>query len=270
MAIGSTWQDSSHSSVHVPALRRIHRDDLIAALRLGWQDFGAQRSDVMFLCLIYPAIGLVLARLAVGQGVLPVIFPLGAGFALLGPFAGVFLSYMSRRREAGLATSWRDALDVFRLPTGGAILLLGLGLGALFVVWLAVANLLWTSLFPDSIAATPGAFLHAVFATPEGWVLIVLGNAIGAMFALVALAVGVFSFPLLVDRTPGASVAEQLSVAVFTSLRATAENPRAVLGWGVIVAALLLAGSIPLFIGLVVVLPWLGHATWHLYRRTVE
>jgi uncharacterized membrane protein len=107
------------------------------------------------------------------------------------------------------------------------------------------------------------AFLAQAFGSTEGWTMMLLGSLVGFVFALVALAVSVVSFPLLLDRAVG------LPVAVATSLRVTRENPRVILSWGALVAGLLVLGSLPLLLGLVVVLPLLGHATWHLYRRAV-
>jgi len=271
MAIGSTWS-AEHGTKKIstaPAVRRIDMADLRDALRRGWQDLTEQRTDVLFLGLIYPAVGLILARMALGYGVLPVIFPLAAGFALIGPFAGTGLYLISKRRGLGEEPSWRDAFGIFRLPNAGAIMLLGLGLGALFVLWLEVATVLWQALFADTVGASVGAFLHAVFATRQGWELIIVGNAIGFAFALAVLVLSVMSFPLLVDRETAPGAAEQLSIAVGTSIRAVRENPGPMLAWGLIVALALLAGSIPFFVGLIVVMPWLGHATWHLYRKVV-
>src|ERR1700726_827361 len=119
-----------------PAVRRIGVADLGLALARGYDDFAAYRTDVIFLCVIYPLVGLVLARLAFGYDLLPLIFPLASGVALVGPFAAVGLNEMSRRREAGMAVAWADAFGVFGSPSFGAIVLLGLVLMAIFLLWL--------------------------------------------------------------------------------------------------------------------------------------
>src|SRR6185312_11368145 len=106
-------------------------------------------------------------------------------------------------------------------------------------------------------------FLRDVLTTEPGWALIVTGVGVGFLFAVLVLAISVVSFPLLLDRNVG------LDAAVATSLRAVAANPGPMAAWGLVVAALLVLGSIPLFLGLVVVMPVLGHATWHLYRKVV-
>jgi uncharacterized membrane protein len=247
-----------------PVIRKIGVADLKEALRQGWSDFATIPTHVIFVCLIYPIIGLVLGRLAIGYAVLPILFPLMAGFALVGPIAAVGIYELSRRREAGFDSSWWHVFDVLKSPSIGAISALGILLMIIFLSWLYTAQAIYQSLFgltaPDSI----GQFLHEVMTTPQGWWLIVLGNGAGFLFALVTLLISVVSFPLLLDRDVGAWV------AVETSVRAVLANPFTMALWGLIVATLLVIGSLPFFVGLAVVMPLLGHATWHLYRRVVE
>ena len=246
-----------------PAIARIGLADLRAALVKGWEDFGAARSDVMLLCLFYPAIGLVLGRFASGEDTMPLLFPLISGFALIGPIASVGLYEMSRRRELGAKIGWGDAFAVLRLPGFGSIVLLGLILGLIFVLWLIAAQGIYDLTLGPDHTATFGGFAQDVLHTHGGHQLIVFGVGTGFLFAVVVLTIGVVSVPMLVDRGCG------LNVAVQTSMRAVAANPGAMATWGLIVAAALVLGSIPLFLGLVVVIPVLGHATWHLYRRVV-
>ncbi|HZP75193.1 MAG TPA: DUF2189 domain-containing protein [Pseudolabrys sp.] len=247
-----------------PRIRRISFADLNEALRLGIDDFTAMPSHALFLCIIYPILGLILGRLAFGNNVLPLLFPLAAGFALIGPFAAIGLYELSRRREQGLDTHWTHAFDVFRSQSFGAIAALGLLLCVIFVIWVALAESIYVAFFGYKPAADIPDFLSQVFATPQGWGLIVVGNFVGFLFAVVALAISAVSFPLLLDRDVGAAT------AISTSVRAFLENPLPMAAWGVIVAALLVIGTIPFFLGLTVVLPVLGHATWHLYRKVVE
>jgi uncharacterized membrane protein len=249
-----------------PKVRKIGIADLQDALARGWDDFRAMPSHAVFLCLIYPIVGFVIFRLALGANVLPLLFPLAAGFALLGPLAALGLYEMSRRREQGLDVSWKHALDVFRSPSLGAIVALGLLLVAIFLVWIAVAQAIYVATFGYAPAASASApdFIRQVLTTPEGWMLTILGNGIGFLFAVLVLTLGVVSFPLLLDRDVG------VAVAILTSVRAVLANPVTMAVWGLIVAALLLIGSLPAFFGLAVVMPVLGHATWHLYRKVVE
>ena len=245
-------------------IARLTGDDLRYALRQGWEDFQAARSDVILLCLLYPVMGLVLAGVAFHQALIPLLFPLASGFALLGPVAAVGLYEISRRREAGEQVSWLSALGVVGTPSFAAIVGLGLYLIALFLVWMAVAWGIYRATLGPDLPSSVGAFLNAALTTGAGWAMIVLGTAAGFIFALAALAISVVSFPLLLDRRVG------LAGAVSTSVRVFRKNPAIICTWGLIVAVGLAFGGLPLLIGLVIVLPVLGHATWHLYRRAVH
>ncbi|MEA2882268.1 MAG: hypothetical protein QOH32_1524 [Bradyrhizobium sp.] len=247
-----------------PVIRTIALSDLQEALRLGWDDFKAVPSHAIILCVIYPVLGLVLARTVLGYSVLPLLFPLAAGFALLGPFAALGLYELSYRRERGEQPSAADALEVLRSPSFGAMLGLGVLLLALFAVWIATAQAIYVATFGYEAAAGIPDFVRRVLTTPQGWLLIVLGCGAGFLFALVALCISVVSFPLMLDRHAGAAD------AMVTSMQAVARNPVPMLAWGLIVAVLLLIGSLPFFLGLAIVVPVLGHATWHLYRKVIE
>lgn len=247
-----------------PIVRTIGLRDIKNALAEGIADFSAMPSHAVFLCLIYPIVGVLLARLTLGYEVLPLLFPLAAGFTLLGPFAAIGLYELSRRREQGLDASWQDAFDVLRSPSRGAIAALGLLLLTIFVIWIAVAQAIYVAYFGYEPAASIPHFLDQVFTTPAGRMLMIVGNLVGFLFALGVLTISVISFPLLLDRDVGAVE------AVLTSVRVVAKNPLMMAIWGLIVAGLLLIGSLPLFFGLAVVVPVLGHSTWHLYRKVVE
>ncbi|HVQ71659.1 MAG TPA: DUF2189 domain-containing protein [Bradyrhizobium sp.] len=255
---------SGPETAAAPVIRTIGLPELHRALQRGWEDFKAVPSHAIILCIIYPVLGLMLARAVHGYSVLPLLFPLAAGFALLGPFAALGLYEMSRRRERGeQATAW-DALEVVRSPSFGAMLGLGALLLALFVTWVATAQAIYIAAFGYAGAAGFSDFAERVLTTSQGWWLIVVGCGVGFLFALVALCISVVSFPLMLDRHAGAGD------AMVTSLRAVARNPVPMAVWGLIVAALLVAGSLPAFLGLAVVIPLLGHATWHLYREVIE
>src|SRR6185312_9110169 len=254
---------SGPDTASAPVIRTIGLSDLHEALRRGWEDFKAVPSHAIILCVIYPVLGLMLARTVLGYSVLPLLFPLAAGFALLGPFAAIGLYELSRRRERGeQATAW-DALEVLRSPSFGAMLGLGALLLALFVTWVATAQAIYIAAFGYEGATGISDFTTRVLTTPQGWWLIVVGCGVGFLFALIALCISVVSFPLMLDRHAGAGD------AMVTSLRVAGQNPVQIAAWGLIVAALLVAGSLPFFLGLAVVIPLLGHATWHLYREVV-
>jgi uncharacterized membrane protein len=247
----------------LPEVRRIQVTDLRDVLTRGFEDFGARRTDIMFICVVYPVVGLVLARLAFGYEMLPLLFPLASGFALVGPLAAVGLYEMSRRREQGLDVAWTDAFGVVRSPAFGSIVVLGLVLMAIFLLWLLVAEGIYRITLGPEEPASIGSFVHDVFTTGAGWGLIILGVGVGFLFAVLVLAISAVSFPMLLDRNVG------VEKAVWTSVRAVSANPVPMAAWGLIVTVGLVIGSIPVFIGLVIVLPVLGHATWHLYRKLV-
>lgn len=246
-----------------PVIRKIHMADLWDALAKGYDDFLAKPSHVIFLCVLYPIAGLIIGRLALQHALWPLIFPLVAGYALIGPLAALGLYELSRRREQGRDVSWRHAFHVLKSPSIGAIVELSVVLAALFVAWLAVAQAIYGRIFAGVVADGLMAFAAQIFSTPEGWSLIAVGSFVGFLFAIVVLTFGVVSFPMLLDRHVGAVE------AVLTSARAVLANPVTMALWGLIVAAILLIASIPLFMGLIVALPVLGHATWHLYRKLV-
>lgn len=246
-----------------PAVRRIDFADLKDALMKGIADFGAARSDVIFLCLVYPVAGLLVARIVFGSGMFALLFPLVSGFALVGPFVGVGLYEMSRQREDGRQLSWATAFDVVRAPAFAAIIMLGVVLMVLFLLWLSAANIIYAMTVEPLQPQSMTAFITDVLTTARGWAMIVVGIGVGFIFALVVFAISVVSFPLLLDRDVG------IGVAVWTSLRAIIANPVPMAAWGLIVAAGLVLGSIPLLLGLIIVLPILGHASWHLYRKVV-
>ena len=253
-------QSEQRASLEV---QRLTIADLGDVLAKGLDDFAAYRTDVIFLCVIYPVVGLVMARFAFGYGMLPLLFPLASGFALIGPFAAVGLYEMSRRREQGGQVAWPDAFGVIGSRSFAAIVVLGLSLVAIFLLWLIAAESIYELTLGPQPPVSVGSFARDVFTTAAGWAMIVVGIGVGFLFALLVLVISVVSFPLLLDRDVG------LGSAISTSARAVIHNPGPMAMWGLIVACGLVLGSIPLFLGLIFVMPVLGHATWHLYRKVV-
>ena len=263
MAYSHVLLGASETPAHV-TVNQIGLGDLKAALRAGLDDFNAMPTHAMFVAAIYPIVGLLLGRLAFGYSVLPLLYPLAAGFALVGPLAALGLYELSRRREAGLPVSAAHALDVVQSSSIGGLIALGFLLLVIFGLWIAFANAIYIADFGYAPPKSIASFLRDVFTTPAGWNLIVVGNLVGFLLAVAVLVISAVSFPMLLDRDVGAAG------ALATSIRVVAKNPLTMAVWGLIVAALLLIGSLPLLLGLTVVMPVLGHATWHLYRRAVS
>src|SRR5262245_27903421 len=265
----SVRRTSEHLVSPQLAIRLIAVSDLKDVLIKGFDDFGAYRTDIIFLIVIYPIISLVLAAAALHHELIPLLFPLASGSVIMGPFVGVFLYEMSRRRELNLerhhedSHSWANALSAVRSRNFGAIMLLGLILVAMYLVWLGAALWLYGTISGPQPLYSFGKFVQDLFLTQAGWWLIGLGCGLGFLFAVLTLVITVVSFPLLLDREVG------LVTAVATSIRAAATNPVEIGAWGFIVGAGLVIGAIPLFMGLVIVMPVLCHATWHLYRKLV-
>jgi uncharacterized membrane protein len=247
-----------------PKVRSIGPHDCFSALAEGFDDFFAIPTYPVFVGLFYAVAGIALVAMSSFTSALQLVFPLAAGFALIGPFVAIGLYEMSRRRDRGLVVRGRDAFAVFRSPALPSILAFGLLLLAIFAAWIFAAELIYVWLYGPNPPAAALPFLADVLTTTRGWMLIVLGGFVGFCFAALALCISVVSFPLMLDRDIG------LVPALEASLRVTRANPLAVALWGLIVAAALVVGSLPLFTGLAVMMPVLGHATWRLYRKAIE
>ncbi|HYZ31475.1 MAG TPA: DUF2189 domain-containing protein [Crenalkalicoccus sp.] len=268
--MSETWGAARKRPAAVPFARpevhinRIGFGDLREALARGWEDFLACPTQLVFLCMLYPLLGLVFARAAATGHLLQMIYPMVAGFALVGPVAALGLYEISRRRERGEPVSWTNTFDVLKEPGLLSIAVLAVALVLLFLAWLSVALRIYEATMGVASPASVGAFISNLFGTWAGWRLIILGNAVGFLFAMVALVGTVIAFPLILDRQAGPVSAVEASV------RATLANPVPMAAWGLIVAVVLALGMLPVFVGLAVALPVLGHATWHLYRRLVD
>jgi uncharacterized membrane protein len=255
-----SWTDKG---IAHPTVRKIVPADLWDSLARGYDDFMATPTHLPLLGMIYPLACFVLAASSFGYGLLPMLFPIGAGLALIGPIAAIGLYEISRQREQGDEPEAAHVLHLLSSPSLPAIAAISAVLTVLFLVWLLVARALYQFLLGYLQPASMVQFVQDVLTTPNGHTLILAGNLVGLAFAVVAMAAGVVSLPLVLDRDVG------VLVALATSVRAVAHNLVMMSLWGLVVAALLLIGSITLFAGLAIVVPVLGHATWHLYRKLV-
>jgi len=252
-------------------IRTLGFDDLKISLRQGWEDFMDKRGDLVFVGFIYTIVGFLAIVIARNGPLLPILFPLVAGLTLMGPAVASGFYELARRRERGMNTSWRHFFLEFKSPAMPSIAALTAVQFGIYVLWLTAAWAIYAAtlgpvsaagwvIFPDS----PEVFINELFTTQAGWTMIIVGNLVGLLFAMAVLAISVVSFPMLIDGKA------DVYQAVQTSVRVTMHNPRVIMTWGLIVAALLFIGCITFFVGLAVVLPVLGYATWHLYTRAVE
>jgi len=246
--------------IHV---RTITDDDLRWSLRKGWEDFGELRGDLVFAGLIYTLLGLAAVVMTTSRPLMPYFFPVVAGVALMGPIAAVGFYELARRRESGREVHWWNFLDVRKRPSRDDMGIVAGLLLLIFFGWMIAAGVLYGLLFGWATPTSIGGFLAMVFTTPTGWALILAGVVVGAVLGWLVLALSVASLPMLVDCDVSAAD------AVSASWRASHANKSEMIRWGILVGALLVIGSIPLFVGLAVVVPILGHSTWHLYRKLV-
>jgi uncharacterized membrane protein len=254
---------SSQSGPETIEIRRIGAADLGWALRRGWDDFREKRGDIIVIAIIYPIVGVFTAALALQGKLLPLIFPLFAGLSLMGPAIAAGFYELAKRRENGDDPHWRHFLDAYRGATLVAILPVIIFLALLFMAWLGAAWLLYVANFGPYTPSTPDAFIAMMLGTTAGWRVILAGNLVGFGFAAIVLATSVVSLPMMVDRHGDPMAAVMLSV------RACWRNAGVMAAWGLIVAALLTIGTLVMLVGLAVVLPVLGYATWHLYTRII-
>jgi uncharacterized membrane protein len=246
-----------------PVINSIRTPDLKDALIKGIADFNEMPTHLVFLCLIYPIVTALAGWIYSGHNALPLIFPLLAGYTLIGPLVAVGLYELSRRREQGLDHSRWKAFHVLQRHSIRAVSVLGAMLMVLYLAWLTVAWTLYVVNFGTAIPESVMDFTFQVLTTNSGWALILVGGSIGFFFAVVVFSFSVVSFPMVLDRDVS------IRLAIQTSIRAVLANPVTMGAWGFIVAFVLFIASLPFFVGLSVAMPILGHATWHLYRKVV-
>jgi uncharacterized membrane protein len=264
MATSPAASQASPRSRKIP-VRTISDDDLSWSLKAGWEDFKDMRGDIFFAGLIYTLLGLAAVVMTTSRPLIPFFFPVVAGVGLLGPVAAVGFYELAKLREDGKQDlHWFNFLDVRKRSTVDEMGIVVALLLVIFALWLAAAGVLYASLFGLGAPTSIQGFLTMIFTTTSGWALIAGGAIVGAIFGWVVLALSVVSLPMLVDRNVSAGE------AVSASWRAAKANQAEMVRWGVTVFVLLVLGSIPLFVGLAVVLPWLGYSTWHLYTRLID
>jgi uncharacterized membrane protein len=241
-------------------VRRLTGGDLAAALAAGWADYRAYPAYGLFFAAFYVIGGAFITYAMVTWGAFGWLVPAAAGFPLLAPFAAVGLYEVSRRRELGLPMRWGEILGTLRGRGDEQILAMGVIVFVAFGFWVIVAHGIFAIFMAESGV---GGESLALFATPAGLGMLVVGGAVGGLMALAFFSITVVSLPLLVDRDV------DFITAIIASLATMRANPGVMLTWAGLIALALSVAMLPLFLGLLVVLPVLGHATWHLYRRAI-
>jgi uncharacterized membrane protein len=244
----------------IPQVRRLGTDDLRAALAAGWADFKAAPAFGLFFALIYTLGGIALFFGLMGAGGAFWFIPVAAGFPLLAPFAAVGLYEVSRRREAGEPLHWGPVLAALRGHRDGQLPVMAVVVLLVFGFWVILARGIFAIFVGQS--GISQANLYELL-TLSGVTMLLIGTAVGGLIAFGMFTVTAFSLPLLLDRPV------DFATAIIASIAAVRANGMLMLRWAAMIAGLLLVAMLPLFLGLLVVLPLLGHATWHLYRRTL-
>ncbi|MDO5529204.1 MAG: DUF2189 domain-containing protein [Paracoccus sp. (in: a-proteobacteria)] len=243
----------------IPEPAIISFGDIGASLRAGLRDFLRAPAFGLFFSAFYVLGGVVMALVAFAAGQEWWLIPFIVGFPLIAPFAAVGLYEVSRRIEAGEPLIWREVMGtVFaqkdrQLPSMAMVILL------MFMFWVFVAHTIF-ALFMGASSLTNITSSPAILFEGRGLWMLALGTLIGAGFAAVLFSFTVVGLPLLLEREV------DFITAIITSMRAVMGNPVVMAVWAFIIAALLFAAIIPWFLGLLVVMPVLGHASWHMYR----
>ena len=244
----------------VPAVRAAEWADLRAALGAGWTDFRAAPGLGLTIGALYMVGGWLLLWVLELREMRGLSFPVVAGFALIGPFAAVILYEISRRREIGQRFGWAEVPVMVRRTLRKQILYHGF----ILMFWLAVWSRIGVMLFAIFFHASTDRFWDLagqMLTTTNGISFLIVGHLFGAFFAGVAFCLSVLAFPFLLDRD------SDFITAMVLSFKSVIASPVVMLGWGVMIGLTLALASLPVFLGLTVALPLLGHASWHLYRR---
>jgi uncharacterized membrane protein len=242
-----------------PPVRAVPAGAPFRWLAAGWADFRAAPVPSMFYGACFALMGWLIALTF--RHAYPYVSALVTGFFLVGPFLAIGLYDLSRRRERGDPPWLAPTLDAWR-PNVGAIGVFALVLAVILMVW-ARASLVVFALFYTSEMPSVAGFLEQVLSL-QNLEFLVAYFCVGGFFALLVFAISVVSVPMMMDRgTDGI-------VAVLTSLKAFGANVPAMIAWGLLIAVVIGAGFAVWFVGLVVAVPVIGHATWHAYRALVE
>ncbi|MDJ0947920.1 MAG: DUF2189 domain-containing protein [Alphaproteobacteria bacterium] len=246
-----------------PVVLTIGIPDIVDALGRGMRDFRAAPLFGLFFGGTYAVGGILIVLTAYTLDMSYLSYPLAVGFALIGPFVAVGLYEVSRRRETGTPLSWGEVLGVIFAQRKRELGWMAFVTLFVLVMWMYQVRILLAIFLGAKAPGTVDKFIEILFTTPEGLMFLLVGHGVGAILALILFSLTVVSFPLLLERDL------DFITAMITSVRSVTTNPGPMIGWAAVVVLLLIVSIAPMFVGLFVVLPILGHTTWHLYRKVV-
>lgn len=257
--------DATHTAPSpMPKVRPLTFQDLEKALWRGLRDFAEKPIYGLAIGLVCALFGIAIVACIRWLGIPWMIYPFAIGFPLVGPFLAVGLYEVSRRIETGEPVTWSAVLSRMWVQRGRE--LSWMAFVVLFVIWVWVyqIRLLMALFLGMKSFSTIEAFIKVLFSTTEGWLFLGIGHIVGAVLAIFMFSITVVAIPLLMEREL------DIVTAMITSVKAVMASPVIMIGWGIVVTLLVIIGSLPLFLGLIVILPVLGHTTWHIYKKTVE
>jgi len=247
-----------------PVVRKITKDDVVEALAAGLRDFKAAPVYGLSIGAFFAIGGILVISTAAALGMSYLSYPLAAGFVLMGPFAAVGLYEISRRLQNGETVNWSGIFSTIWAQKGRELSWMAFVVLFIQIMWMYQVRLLLALFLGFQSFASFAEFINTIVGTPEGLMFLAVGHAVGAILSLILFSLTVVSFPLLMEQD------RDFITAMITSVKAVATSPGPMIGWALVVTITLVVSIIPGFIGLVVTLPILGHATWHLYKKCVE
>ncbi|NKB38387.1 MAG: DUF2189 domain-containing protein [Gammaproteobacteria bacterium] len=247
----------------IPDINSLSFDDLKICLAQGFSDFRRAPQFGLFFGGIYAFGGILIVQSFIAFEKGWMIYPVMVGFPLIGPFVAVGLYDVSRRLEAGKPLVWKEILTVINMQTSRQLPYMAFVMLFIFWIWIYQVRLLIALFLGRMSFPTFESFFQAVTGTAQGWAFIGVGHIVGAGFSLLLFSLTVVSIPLILDRDV------DFITGMISSVKAVLKSPIVMLSWGVFVTLSVMASFIPLFLGLLVVLPVLGHTTWHIYKKIV-
>jgi uncharacterized membrane protein len=245
-----------------PSINRVETGDILDCIEAGLRDFKTAPKFGLFFGFVFAVAGWSIIALLTQFHLPYLAYPLATGFALVAPFAAAGLYDVSRKLERGEPLDWSGVLGAVRSTSLKELGWMAVVTVFSLIIWMDIAAFLFFA-FMGFGGAQSGDLLQAIVATPSGWLFLAIGNTIGAILAAIVFSYSAVSFPMLFDRDV------DFVTAMVTSVKAVIKNRKAMFLWATTIGVLLLISLASLFIGLIVIMPVLGHTTWHVYRKTI-